>query len=326
MEPCGALEDVERLVLGVVDVQGRRAGRRGRRSRGQRTCLPVSSRLIRMWTELVEEPQGLGHCTRPYNLGPCSTRSCAQSSPGSRPRMRRSGRKASRESFAPARWHGRPGSSSSRSSRRSGLRGARDRRFARLLVDLARRGRSPVRRACPLARSRSGKVDAWRRNVADAGLEETGRADRRRRLRDAPADPGRLRPRLHRRGEGGLRAPLPAGPRQGRAGRPLRRGQRSLPRRSAGRVLAAPGKPTRRWRASPSRSTAVSSSRSSSPRRVADVLPSGYSSGNRGKEVVRLDRFQYGQWRYQRVEACPRDLRGNRLASVGGSHRAPPVS
>jgi len=26
--------------------------------------------------------------------------------------------------------------------------------------------------------------------------------------------------------------------------------------------------------------------------------------------VVRLDRFQYGQWRYQRVEACPRDLRG----------------
>jgi len=36
----------------------------------------------------------------------------------------------------------------------------------------------------------------------------------------------------------------------------------------------------------------------------------GYSSANRGKEVVRLDRFQYGQWRYQRVEACPRDLRG----------------
>src|SRR5712691_1880269 len=39
-------------------------------------------------------------------------------------------------------------------------------------------------------------------------------------------------------------------------------------------------------------------------------LPNGYSSVNRGKEVVRLDRFQYGQWRYQRVEACPRDLRG----------------
>ena len=39
-------------------------------------------------------------------------------------------------------------------------------------------------------------------------------------------------------------------------------------------------------------------------------FPNGYSCVNRGKEVVRLDRFQYGQWRYQRVEACPRDLRG----------------
>src|SRR5581483_5889598 len=41
---------------------------------------------------------------------------------------------------------------------------------------------------------------------------------------------------------------------------------------------------------------------------------------NRGKEVVRLDGdFQYGQWRYQLVGACPRDLNGNRLASVGDS-------
>jgi len=39
-------------------------------------------------------------------------------------------------------------------------------------------------------------------------------------------------------------------------------------------------------------------------------FPNGYSADNRGKEVVRLDRFQYGQWRYQRVEVCPRDLRG----------------
>jgi hypothetical protein len=41
---------------------------------------------------------------------------------------------------------------------------------------------------------------------------------------------------------------------------------------------------------------------------------------NHGKEVVRLDGdFQYGQWRYQLVGACPRDLHGNRLASVGDS-------
>jgi hypothetical protein len=29
--------------------------------------------------------------------------------------------------------------------------------------------------------------------------------------------------------------------------------------------------------------------------------------------------FQYGQWRYQLVEVCPRYLTGNRLASVGDS-------
>jgi hypothetical protein len=34
--------------------------------------------------------------------------------------------------------------------------------------------------------------------------------------------------------------------------------------------------------------------------------------------------FKYGQWRYQLVEVCPRDPTGNRLASVGDSHYAPP--
>jgi hypothetical protein len=34
--------------------------------------------------------------------------------------------------------------------------------------------------------------------------------------------------------------------------------------------------------------------------------------------------FKYGQWRYQLVEACPRDLTGNRLANVGDSRNAPP--
>jgi len=43
---------------------------------------------------------------------------------------------------------------------------------------------------------------------------------------------------------------------------------------------------------------------------LTDVLPEPLQFGYRGKEVVRLDRFQYGQWRYQRVRACPRDLRG----------------
>jgi hypothetical protein len=43
---------------------------------------------------------------------------------------------------------------------------------------------------------------------------------------------------------------------------------------------------------------------------MAYVLPERLEFEYRRKEVVRLDRFQYGQWRYQRVEACPCDLRG----------------
>jgi hypothetical protein len=39
-------------------------------------------------------------------------------------------------------------------------------------------------------------------------------------------------------------------------------------------------------------------------------LPEPLHLRYRGKEVVRLDRFQYGQWRYQRVRTCPQDLRG----------------
>jgi hypothetical protein len=52
----------------------------------------------------------------------------------------------------------------------------------------------------------------------------------------------------------------------------------------------------------------------------------GYSSGNRGKEVVRLDRFQYGQWRYQRVEACPRTYGESPSQRRGLAKDAPPVS
>ena len=43
---------------------------------------------------------------------------------------------------------------------------------------------------------------------------------------------------------------------------------------------------------------------------MAADFPNRYILRYRGKEVVRLDRFQYGQWRYQRVRTCPRDLRG----------------
>ena len=62
MEPRGALEDVQRLVLGVVDVQRRCAGRRdGDLEDGE----PVS-RLVAAdpdVNELVEELQGSSHST-----------------------------------------------------------------------------------------------------------------------------------------------------------------------------------------------------------------------------------------------------------------------
>ena len=51
------------------------------------------------------------------------------------------------------------------------------------------------------------KCEAWRRNIAEAGLEDWAELDRGRRARDAAGDRRRLRRRLPRRREGGLRAP-----------------------------------------------------------------------------------------------------------------------
>ena len=61
-------------------------------------------------------------------------------------------------SFAPGRSRGRRGSSSSPRRAPDGLRGARDRRLARLLDDLARRRRPLPRRARALAGGRPGEV------------------------------------------------------------------------------------------------------------------------------------------------------------------------
>ena len=53
-----------------------------------------------------------------------------------------------------------------------GCRGARDRWLARLLGDLARGGGAHAGRAGRLARGEPERCAAWRRNVAEAGLEE----------------------------------------------------------------------------------------------------------------------------------------------------------
>ena len=52
------------------------------------------------------------------------------------------------------------------------LRGARDRQVAGLLDDLARSRRAHPRRSRRLPRAGSRKIEAWRENIADAGLEE----------------------------------------------------------------------------------------------------------------------------------------------------------
>ena len=88
--------------------------------------------------------------------------------------MRRSARKASRESFGPARWRGRPGSSSSRSSRRRWTA-----RCSRSEARAATRRSGSARASATSAggSSRSKRIPPrWRpgaRNVAEAGLEET---------------------------------------------------------------------------------------------------------------------------------------------------------
>jgi O-methyltransferase len=64
---------------------------------------------------------------------------------------------------------------------------------------------------------------------------------------------------------------------------------------------AGPGSPIRRWSRSPCRSTEASSC----PLCSADILaPTAERRWSESGD------FQYGQWRYQRVEARPRHLRG----------------
>ena len=175
-------------------------------------------------------------------------------------REREAGRRAA--SCARGRSRGRPASSSSRSSRRRPT--ARCSRSAARAAT-RRSGSPPASATSAAACSRSSttrrRCEAWRRNIAEAGLERVGRARRGRRVRDAARDRRRLRRRLHRRREGRLRAAVRARARQGRAGRAVRRRQRALARRHARRVLAgAAGRPDARERHA-CRSTAGSSCR-----------------------------------------------------------------
>ncbi len=158
------------------------------------------------------------------------------------------------------------------------------------------------------------KAEAWRANIAEAGLEETAElieGDAFETLSgiddvfdivfiDAEKDDYERLFELARP--------------QGRAGRALRRRQRALPRGDAGRLLAGPA----------GRSDARVGHRSARPRARAqrraapaghspdggltDLLPLRYISATAERRWSGSEIFKYGQWRYQRVGACPRDL------------------
>ena len=88
------------------------------------------------------------------------------------------------------------------------------------------------------------KVEAWRANIAEAGLDEWAELVEGDAAETIPGDRRRVRRRLPRRREGGLRAALPGGPRKARAGRPGRRRQRALARGDARRVRRGPARTT----------------------------------------------------------------------------------
>ena len=121
------------------------------------------------------------------------------------------------------------------------------------------------------------KCAAWRANIADAGLDELGRARRRRRSADAGGDPRYVRPRLPRRREGRLRDAVRPRATAARARRSRDRRQRPLARGDARRVLGG----------APGRSDAVERHRAARPRaravrRACDCLTST-------SELERLD-------------------------------------
>ena len=88
------------------------------------------------------------------------------------------------------------------------------------------------------------KIEAWRRNIADAGLEEWAELVEGDAHDDAAGDRRRVRRRLPRRREGRLRGALRARARQGRARRALRGRQRALAPRAARPLLGRPaGRP-----------------------------------------------------------------------------------
>ena len=157
------------------------------------------------------------------------------------------------------------------------------------------------------------KCEAWRRNLADAGLEaELVEGDAFRSL-PRPADVVFLdaeKDDYERLFAAARPALEPGDADRGR--------QRSLASRPARRVLGgAPGRPGARERDPPARPRARGVDR-------PHVLATLWVTTER--RWSGRDRFEYGQWRYQRVGTLSPRPTGNRLASVGDTLQAPPSS
>ena len=159
-------------------------------------------------------------------------------------------------SFAPGRSRGRRGSSSSTWLPPGGLRGAGDRRIARLLDGLARRRPPLLRRAGSLARGRSGEGRGLARQHRRGRARRDGRADRRRRVRDPREDRRRLRHRSSSTPKRTTTSGSSSSPGPGRARRPLCRRQRPVHEETLGAYSRARQSDPRRSNRSPSRSAA----------------------------------------------------------------------
>jgi predicted O-methyltransferase YrrM len=152
------------------------------------------------------------------------------------------------------------------------------------------------------------KIEAWRANIAAAALDEwadlvEGDAHETLAAIDDVFD------LVFLDGERRLRAAVRACAREGGAGRADRGRQRPLALRPARAVFGGPtGRPDPRVRDRPARPRARAECRAA----VGGDAGRGfrYRCTTAERRWSGSDFIKYGQWRYQRVEVCPRNPRG----------------
>ena len=146
------------------------------------------------------------------------------------------------------------------------------------------------------------KIEAWRRNIADAGLEEWAELLEGDAHETLPAIDDVFDLVFLDAEKEDYERLFRGGTIEGRARGALRGRQRALPRRPAGAIFRRPaGRSDARVGHDPARP------RPRGERRPPLIAIYGLTAERRWSGS---DFIKYGQWRYQRVEVRPRDLRG----------------